>query len=230
MAKGSTVSPVEVPEPKVDYALGCDLGQTTDPTALCVIERTEQHTGAYHQEPEDWVTWAIMETTYRCRHLERLPLQTPYPVVVDQLKAMMNTAPLRGNCRLIVDQTGVGRPVVDMLRDAKLRPEAVTITSGDREHKGDQSDEHRVSKLVLVSRLQAMLHSGRLKIAKGIPEAEALRSELADFRVSFTEGTGTARFGARVGKHDDLVLAAAIAAWWIGKPKMRVGMFNTNWM
>jgi hypothetical protein len=38
-------------------------------------------------------------------------------------------------------------------------------------------------------------------------------SELQDFQASFTQ-TGYAKFGARQGKHDDLVLACAIALWW----------------
>jgi hypothetical protein len=36
--------------------------------------------------------------------------------------------------------------------------------------------------------------------------------ELQDFRVHFTGG-GRMQFGAREGKHDDLVLALAIAVW-----------------
>jgi hypothetical protein len=65
---------------------------------------------------------------------------------------------------------------------------------------------------VLVSRLQALLHEGRLKILKDLPEAETLVRELQDFRVEYT-AAGHLTFNARSGKHDDLVLALAIAAW-----------------
>jgi len=59
------------------------------------------------------------------------------------------------------------------------------------------------------------LRSGgdHLKIAKDLPEAQALVSELQDFQASFTP-SGYVKFGARVGRHDDLVLACAIALWW----------------
>jgi hypothetical protein len=69
-----------------------------------------------------------------------------------------------------------------------------------------------VPKLTLVSRLQALLHEGRLKIHKELPEAETLVRELQDFRVEFT-AAGHLTFNARSGKHDDLVLALAIAVW-----------------
>ncbi|HSM19780.1 MAG TPA: hypothetical protein VK844_05370, partial [Hyphomicrobiales bacterium] len=70
-------------------------------------------------------------------------------------------------------------------------------------------------------RLQAMLHSGELKIAEALPEAPALVKELQDFRVSFT-GAGHAIFNARTGAHDDLVLAVAIAAWHSAAPPIRI--------
>jgi hypothetical protein len=113
-----------------------------------------------------------------------------------------------------VDTTGGGRPVVDIFRKAGLRPTAVTITAGDAQTRERLSpSDYKVAKILLVSRLQAYLHSGQLKIAKDLPETRALVEELQDFQVSFTE-TGYAKFGARVGRHDDLVLSAAIALWW----------------
>src|SRR5262249_30609404 len=50
------------------------------------------------------------------------------------------------------------------------------------------------------------------KIQKELSEAETLVRELQDFRVEFT-AAGHLTFNARSGKHDDLVLALAIAAW-----------------
>ena len=69
-----------------------------------------------------------------------------------------------------------------------------------------------VPKLTLVSRLQALLHEGRLKILRELTEAETLVRELKDFRCEFT-AAGHLTFNARTGKHDDLVLGLAIAVW-----------------
>jgi hypothetical protein len=64
----------------------------------------------------------------------------------------------------------------------------------------------------LVSGVQALLHEGRLHIQKDLPEAANLVRELQDFRVGFT-AAGHMTFNAREGKHDDLVLALALAVW-----------------
>jgi len=56
---------------------------------------------------------------------------------------------------------------------------------------------------MLISRVQALLHDGRLKIHKRLPDAPALVAELQDFRAKVTD-SGYWKFGARSGKHDDL--------------------------
>jgi hypothetical protein len=65
---------------------------------------------------------------------------------------------------------------------------------------------------VELARLQALLHDGRLKIHRDLAEAAELVRELSDFRVEYTP-SGSITFNARVGRHDDLVLALAIACW-----------------
>jgi Terminase RNaseH-like domain len=71
---------------------------------------------------------------------------------------------------------------------------------------------YSVPKLTLISTVQALLHDGRLKIHKGLADVQVLVAELQDFQAQVTD-SGYWRFGARSGKHDDLVLALAIALW-----------------
>ena len=75
-----------------------------------------------------------------------------------------------------------------------------------------------VPKAELVSKLQALLHAGQLRIAAGLPDAAVLARELQDFRVRFTEA-GNATFNAREGAHDDLVLALALAVFGLSRPE-----------
>lgn len=84
------------------YFVGLDLGQTTDFTALCVLERPRLKTAIEPDPP------------YALRHLQRFPLGTPYPEVVRDLIAVLKTPPMPGSL-VAVDQTGVGRAVVDLL-------------------------------------------------------------------------------------------------------------------
>ncbi|MGC1958408.1 MAG: hypothetical protein WA683_12315 [Pseudolabrys sp.] len=67
-------------------------------------------------------------------------------------------------------------------------------------------------KQILVSTLDAMMHTGELRIAKELRETPALETELKDFRRHVSEA-GRYSFQTRIGAHDDLVLAVAIPLW-----------------
>src|SRR5215831_19218454 len=145
---------------------------------------------------------------FQVGHLERVPLGTPYPGIVARVGRLLGRLP--AGTELVIDLTGVGRPIFDMFIYAGISPLGVSITAGAAETRDGAVCS--VPKLTLVSRLQALLHEGRLKIQKQLPEAETLVRELQDFRVEFT-AAGHLTFNARSGKHDDLVLALAIAIW-----------------
>jgi hypothetical protein len=144
---------------------------------------------------------------FQVRHLERLPLGTSYPGVISHVARLLAKVP---GAELAVDFTGVGRPVFDMFTHGGITPTGISITSGSQV----KFDGNVVSvpKLSLISRLQALLHEGRLRIHREIPDAPALVRELQDYRVEFTD-SGKLTFNARSGRHDDLVLALAIAVF-----------------
>ena len=212
------------------YILGVDLAQSSDYTAICVLERTPVATGRTELDGNKTVSRnlyadtvreyyrPVTENHYAARHLERLPIGTPYPAQVARIKQlsaelqrMNGTAP-----HLVADATGVGRPVIDMLRSAELRPVSITITGGDAVSR--ERMDYRVPKRDLVSIVQVLLQSERLKIARGLPEASTLTSELLAFKVSISL-KGHDSYGNDVGPwrenpHDDMVLAVALAAWY----------------
>ncbi len=111
---------------------------------------------------------------------------------------------------LVVDATGVGRAVLDQMREANLAPVAVTITGG--RFTSYDGAMWRVPKKALLRPLVAATESGRLKVAKGLREAEALQRELLAFQRRITL-TGHSAFDG-VGQHDDLVIAVALVCWW----------------
>lgn len=193
------------------FYVGLDVGQSVDPSALAVVERVTvpelQPGRRYMFAGATAVPWT---TTLRLRHLERLPLKMNYVAQAKHVARMMDTAPLRTNARLFVDATGVGRGVVDLMRREGLRFTGVTITAGDSAT--TVGGNWRVSKLSLVSALQAKVHSEQLRIPRGLPESQALVEELQAFQTTFS-AAGNAQFGAREGRHDDLVLAVAMAVF-----------------
>ncbi len=118
---------------------------------------------------------------------------------------------------LVLDGTGVGRAVLDQMHEAGLAPVAVTITGGRLTSYDGRM--WRVPKKALLRPLVAATESGRLKVAKGLREAEALQRELLAFQRRITESGNTAFEG--VGQHDDLVIAAALVCWWFERSKAR---------
>jgi hypothetical protein len=193
------------------YTISVDLGQAHDPTAIAVVE-TEVLTRCFYDGLNPEPRQVPEGVEHRVRHLERLPLQMTYPLQVAHVRGLLSAPELRtGDVELVIDETGVGRPVCDLFEAEGLKPHRVMITAGfEQSRTGARS--WRVPKVTLVSRLQAALHAKELKLSPQLREAQALRQELSEFRMRHT-ASGAAVFGAREGRHDDLVLALAVAVW-----------------
>jgi hypothetical protein len=201
-----------------DCFLGLDLGQAADPTALAVLA-TEETEGA---------------RAYTVGYLHRWHLGTRYPAVVQEVGELLARspqaeppydAPPLASSPLAVDVTGVGKPVLEMFEDAGLdaRLWPVLITTGHQETLGEGGVWH-VPKKVLVSTLQVLFQTRRLRIAPDLEHAKTLAKELENFRVKVTAAANEVYSAWREGMHDDLVLAVALAAWVAEKGAGRVGV------
>ena len=143
----------------------------------------------------------------------------PYPAIVAAVAGMLKQPPLSsGTPRLAVDETGVGAPVVDLFRQARLNAvlHPIHITGGSTVNR-DRGVEY-VPKRNLVSVVQVALQTDKLKIAEALPEAGTLVRELQDFQVKITEAANDTYGAWREGAHDDLVLAVALALY-VGKKR-----------
>ncbi len=204
----ATRKPAKTPS-RLIPVIGIDIGQKHDPTAICVAEIV------YRQFEDPGRTRPRREAHYLVRHLERLPLGTPYPEVARRLDEICQRVAMRRSRRpdVYVDATGVGTPVVDILKSSAREMGfvwAVYFTHGDR--RVEQRQERKVSlgKAYLVSRVQALLQCRRLHLPDS-PEARALAQELLDYEIRVDENAND-RYGAfRVGTHDDLVTALGLA-------------------
>jgi hypothetical protein len=198
------------------FYTGLDLGQRRDHSAIAVVERVER------LKPNGPSVFDRLLV----RHLERVPLGTPYTAVVARIREIVQHPRLRGQCALVVDGTGVGAPVVDGLRAAKLGCElcAVTITGGDHEHGRDGA--WSVPKRDLIAGVQVLLERGELRIAKALIEAGSLVRELLDMRITMA-ANGRVRLGADgFGEHDDLVIAVALSCW--RARRKRIGLVTSR--
>jgi hypothetical protein len=178
--------------------VGLDLGQSTDFSALVIVEQTL----APPAQP-----------LYAVRWLHRWELGTPYPTILRSVVATLARPPLVGRSELIVDHTGCGRPIVDQLRQAGLSLIAVSLHGGDTvSHVGAN---YRVPKRDLVGAVQMPLQQQRLQFAEALPLTPVLTQELLSFKVKIDPATAHDSYSAwRERDHDDLVLALALALWW----------------
>ena len=138
---------------------------------------------------------------------------TTYPTVVERVREVVRRPALAGRCTLVMDATGVGAPVLDLLRlenpGCGIVP--VNLTGGARESHG--SGVWNVPKREIVTGLLVMLEKRELELSMRVASARALDQELAGMEARVTR-TGHLSFGTRrEGEHDDLVMAAALACW-----------------
>jgi hypothetical protein len=186
--------------PQVSYILGLDLGQAIDYTALSVLK----------------MIGANSETNiYHAQYVQRFKLKTSYPSIVSEVRQLCRREPLLSNRpSLCVDQTGVGRPVVELFRDAELNADIKPIMIHGGNDAIFEAGSWRVPKRHLVSTTQVLIQTGRLKFAEALPERDLIIKELQAFQVRVKEDTGFESYEARSGAHDDIVLSLAMACWY----------------
>ena len=134
--------------------------------------------------------------------LERIPLGTPYPDVVERVRQVTGKGEVKGRCQLVdlLRRAGLGCPIL-----------AVTITGGDVETRS--KEYYHVPKKDLIVGLQVLLQREALQVAAEMRLGPVFVDEMAAMRVKQT-ANGHEQFGAwREGEHDDLVFAVALAYW-----------------
>lgn len=202
--------------PRPVYLAGLDLGQASDFTALVVAE-------VHRPAPPT----PIAELLYNVRRIQRWPLRTSYTNVIADVGELVKQPALFQRTTLIVDATGVGRPVVDAFRAARIAAPLmpILITGGDTTLYDQPSGYWRVPKRDLVGVLAVLLQNRRLKVAPALEHAQTLLTEMQNFKVKIDPVTSHDSYASwREGQHDDLVLATALLSWagerWAKVPPM----------
>lgn len=196
------------------YFVGLDLGQSADYTALAVVQSVKERRDKGN-----------FKTVLHLRHLERYPLRTSYTTIADGVVGVMRSEELNGEeydparnriarakAELLVDKTGVGRGVTDILKERGLKFTGIVIHGGESTH--NTNGDYHIPKKDLVAAVEVPFDNDTLKIAEGLDLFGVLREELQTFRRKQNRKTSHVSFEHwRDSEHDDLVLAVAMACW-----------------
>jgi len=171
--------------------IGVDIGQAQDYTAIALLRPA--------------MVGLVRE--YHCIWIERLPLGTSYIEVIRRVDR--HRQKVGGGSMIVIDATGVGRPIVEQARrEIKgTQIHGLTITGGQAGHGWN------VPKRALITNLQIMLQTKTLKIAAGMVFTSTIEDELIAYQVRVSTSGHESYEPWRESEHDDLVLALSIAGW-----------------
>jgi hypothetical protein len=149
----------------------------------------------------------------------------PYPEIVDwAIETYKNRAFWEKNepPKFVLDSTGVGVVIRDMLRAKGLKCVAVTITAGEKWTR-DGPLIH-VGKARLIGKFLGAFDAGKVHINPNMPIWPLLEREMLSYRAEMS-AQGRAKFEAEEGEHDDMLFALAQAVWY-GEEILRGGKLS----
>lgn len=202
----------------MQYILGVDFGSQQDYTAMALVRRVQVISAS--QNVAGMITEENLRDELHLMYLERIELGTSYYKVVERIKSIMRDEYVSGDIVAVPDATGVGIPVVQMMRREGVSPiVAISIHGGNATSRNQDMGGYNVPKRDLVTALTLVVQSRRLKVASDIKHRAHLVHEMASFTMKSTS-SGADTYEALMEKdHDDLVMALAMAVWYAEKHK-----------
>lgn len=195
--------------------IGLDLGQQFDYTAMTVVS-------SFRTGPRE-----LMHTI---EYIYRFPLKMSYSVMANSVTRFINTQLKIYSPILIVDFTGVGAPVYDILTKNGLKPVAFTITGGNTP-KIVSKYKVNVPKQDMVASLQIALQNNVIRIPSNTNELEQLKAEIQNFTMKINKNNKESFGALQDGIHDDIVMALCMSIWYadfalVGKktPYVKIGI------
>src|SRR5215471_6466358 len=109
---------------------------------------------------------SVENAIFQVGHLQRVPLGTSYPAIAHHVRRLFLGLP--SSTEVVIDATGLGGPVFEIFLGIGINPTGLMITAGTAQSE-DGTFLH-VPKMLLISRLQALLHQNRTRPRMGIPK------------------------------------------------------------
>jgi hypothetical protein len=201
--------------PHESLILGLDIASVGDWSFLAGLLKTP----TWHEGTQRYLNHYTVGLLERWRGIEFEDLIA----MIGDLVARLPKRP-----ELVVDGTGMGRPIVNMIRRSQMAIEkliGVVITSGQREKEKEQGFRS-VPKSTLVTNLEVLMN-GRIKVAPSLPLARQLTLEMQHFARTRRD-TGYESIESDTPRvPDDACIAVSLAAWW-GERGQRQLCMNTQ--
>lgn len=194
------------------YSICLDVGAEQDHSVFTVLERK------HHMKPELAHRYNENDTIglphYNLVFLEQLPLKTSYPAIIERTQDILENPVIKNNNHFLIDASGVGNPLMQMMYSKGLAPIGVVIVSGLTVN-AREGGGYNVPKRDLVTSLQAVMNSRRLQIPKNLPNIEQLRSQILNFKMKQKQSGSIGFEAASERVHDDIVMSLAINIWYL---------------
>lgn len=192
-----------------EYIISIDIAKKEDRTVIAIGQKANEFTG------DGRVTSFL--NVLDMQMIEHLS----YPDLARYIKRLDLNADLHGNNDLLVDSTGVGEAVCDLLEDIGLSPERIIFTGGDTSRISGQKNaagfitrmQTNVPKHELVDTLQMCLQERRIRLAEGIPFEQDIRKQFSHFVGVMSKSKNMIYNNDSDDVHDDIVCAMAMMAW-----------------
>jgi hypothetical protein len=162
-----------------------------------------------------------------------------YEAMAERLEDIMRNAVLVNNADLLIDGTGIGDAVVEMIRARNLFPISIIFSGGTvpREERAAMGEVFKgssgklagarvlkhisVPKKDLVAAGSILAQQNRVRIAPG-RWTEDFKKQLINFKGKVNEESRRIKFEAGTETvHDDLVVCYLMGSWWIKYRKER---------
>ena len=172
----------ESPHPQGEYFGGLDLAMTNDHSVLTIARAPWQN----QRRP-------------RVVHVERF-YKMGIELQLDRIRAIQARF---GDCPINVDESGLGKPIVEQMRNAEMNIRGI-VTS----HQGATSKNDQLMNACALVERQGILFPRR----EFIP---AYREEMSLYQFGERTSLGKYTAGAPPGAHDDCVASFMLTALWI---------------
>ena len=210
------------------YTVSVDIAKKRDFTGIQIYRNTPVHIDGDPRANAPDRIFHYQDLVYQFKAQDMR-----YQDLATHLARLLSDKKLQNNNDLIVDGTGVGVAVVDIMRDKGLTPIPIVATGGGDAHPvyaeagnifghGDKLRgmrtvaEWHVPKVEMVQAGQVAMEQHLFRPAPNVKHLEEFKEQLMNFKGKFNEKTDYTAYNAEDDEvHDDLITCFLQAMWWV---------------